>query len=573
MTCSNFIKLFQGSDLNRIKIITALILTLISAASTLAIPQIIGIIFDPNLGMAILESPYILLYGIAAALIIYGINSLSTYMLGDIGIDMMVNFQKRTFENTLFLPYSKIVNLSAGDLSSRLTNDIGAVTNFISILIPELISNIIIIIGSFIFLLSYDIKLTMLIISLLPILIIGRLPLNLKLESLSTLSQKKIGTISSFIVQRVVNIRLVKFFVAENTELLIGSKYFKEYGNVIKAKLLIQVLAFLITTIIIYAYILLVFYFTYKSYITEDAQVANLITYFLYLFTIVNPTMDTLSIILKLSEVKGAILRLTDIIDMDRENSLGHTATDFSSIHIRDLTFSYPDNPYKTLKLVNLEISQPSLTAIVGPSGSGKSTLLSLLMKLYPNYNGSIKIGRQEVKELSAESLRRNIALIDQKQELFPGTIRDNLLYGQNREIDESKVWKVLDVVNASSFIYNLPAGLDTEMNKGSTNLSEGQKQRISIARAILTEPQIFLFDEPTSNLDGISEEFIRNLCEKLSQDHIVIIITHQIHTVKNADQIVVFSELGHILESGDYEFLISNSYHLQKLYSKHTKD
>ncbi|TYB31292.1 MAG: ATP-binding cassette domain-containing protein, partial [Candidatus Mcinerneyibacterium aminivorans] len=226
------------------------------------------------------------------------------------------------------------------------------------------------------------------------------------------------------------------------------------------------------------------------------------------------------------------------------------------NIKIKNLHFRYGTRE-KVLKNINLKINSGDSIAFVGESGSGKTTLAKLLMKYYELNEGDIIIDDYNIKDINNDSLRGRIGYVPQDIFLFGGTIKENIAFGQG-SIDMKKIIEAAKKAKAHQFINNMPLRYNTQVGERGANLSGGQKQRIAIARAILSNPDMLILDEATSNLDSATEKAIHNTVENLSKDITTIIIAHRLSTIKNCDKIVVLDE-GKIKEKGNHEKLIED--------------
>lgn len=241
---------------------------------------------------------------------------------------------------------------------------------------------------------------------------------------------------------------------------------------------------------------------------------------------------------------------------LDKEyNQLTLGETSGTDIMFEDISFKY--NKENVLNNISVAIPEGKHVAIVGPSGAGKSTIFSLLMKFYPDYDGEISIGNRSLSELSEEQVRNMIAYIPQDNTLFHDTIKDNLLYGKNQSVSEERINEVLNELGLTKLVNDLENGLDTEISDSGTGLSEGQKQRFNIARALLLEHPIYLLDEVTASLDSVTERIISKAIDKLTAGKTRLTIAHRLHTVKEADSIMVLDKGGHVVDFGTHNQLI----------------
>ena len=241
-----------------------------------------------------------------------------------------------------------------------------------------------------------------------------------------------------------------------------------------------------------------------------------------------------------------------------------------SNIKFTNVSFKYETTDEKAIKDINLDIKGNSIAAFVGHSGAGKSTIINLLPRFYDPQEGSIEIDGQNIRDVSLESLRKNLSMVSQDVILFDDTIKNNISYAKEDASDHD-IKKACKFAAANEFIEKLPNGYDTLIGENGIRLSGGQKQRISIARAILKESPLILLDEATSSLDAESEEIVQNAIMNLTKNKTTLVIAHRLSTIHNANKIFVLKN-GNIVNSGNHDFLINNCDEYKTLYKKQLK-
>ena len=241
-----------------------------------------------------------------------------------------------------------------------------------------------------------------------------------------------------------------------------------------------------------------------------------------------------------------------------------------SNIKFTNVSFKYETTDEKAIKDINLDIKGNSIAAFVGHSGAGKSTIINLLPRFYDPQEGSIEIDGQNIRDVSLESLRKNLSMVSQDVILFDDTIKNNISYAKEDASDHD-IKKACKFAAANEFIEKLPNGYDTLIGENGIRLSGGQKQRISIARAILKESPLILLDEATSSLDAESEEIVQNAIMNLTKNKTTLVIAHRLSTIHNANKIFVLKN-GNIVNSGNHNFLINNCDEYKTLYKKQLK-
>ena len=254
---------------------------------------------------------------------------------------------------------------------------------------------------------------------------------------------------------------------------------------------------------------------------------------------------------------RAAGKRVFDILDATPEPDAGHTPVPSplrGELKFANIRFAYGDGP-DVLHEINLTAKPGETVALVGPTGAGKSSLVGLLMRFYESTGGSITLDGQDIRDFAKKDLRRVVGLVSQESFLFNGTVADNLRFGKPDATDE-ELWTALRAANAASFVEKLPKQLDTEVGERGVRLSVGEKQRISIARALLKDPPVLLLDEATASVDNTTEKLIQQALDRLLQKRTSFVIAHRLSTVRHADQILVLDQ-GRIVEQGKHEELL----------------
>ncbi len=296
-------------------------------------------------------------------------------------------------------------------------------------------------------------------------------------------------------------------------------------------------------------------YLTYIGKITEIGDITLYQSYFTTLLGYVSSIIALLPVFTKGAESINSIAEILNSDDIEDNEGKQKLKTLEGEYIFKNVDFAYErENP--VLKNFNLNVKKGETIALVGESGAGKSTVLNLVMGFNKINSGSLLIDGNDINGIDLRSYRKHISVVPQKSILFSGTIRDNITYG-NPKISNKKLWQVIDAANLRSVIENLPNGLETNVGEHGDKLSGGQKQRISIARAIIRDPKVIIFDEATSSLDSISEREIQNAIENLTKERTTFIVAHRLSTIRNADKIAVI-ENGSCVEYGTYDELMA---------------
>ncbi|BFL71677.1 ABC transporter ATP-binding protein [Anaerococcus nagyae] len=550
------------------KLILGIIFSALGSFLTLMIPQIIGQLASSEAIEYLMDHKYIIGLILLFILVLYIIKTVATYFLGTVGATAIENVQKTFSSHVIALPISVIERYQPANLSSRLTNDIVVISKIASVIIPDIIINSVIVIGALIFLFKINLKLTLFVLLIVPIFLLVNLPVNKKLENIYRNQQKLLGDISGNFTQSINNIKLIKSFNAQEDEKKRHFSYFNALSNNMKRMVLVGAsLSSLSAALIVYHLTFLVIYLSF-TYYKGGLNISDLIIFFMYVVQVISPILQLLNDFTELFEARGAISRLSEILDLNTEDDgiyKDHVTNMNSSIVFENVSFSYGES--SILNNLNFIINNKEFVSIVGPSGSGKSTILSLIYKFYGSYEGKIMVGGYDLEDISPYDLRNNVSFILQNNLVFSDTIRNNLKYGKNRDLDDDILREYTYLTTIDKFIDKYQ-GLDTVIGEEGILLSEGQKQKINVARNLLSEPKILLLDEPSSSLDVVSESVINDILVSFKDKMTIVVVAHKIKTVMNSDKIIVLNSLGSIEAIGTHEFLIKNSPTYKQFYN-----
>lgn len=543
------------------KFYTGIIFSIISALLSLFIPIIIGEFIENISDVESHLSFENIILGLLFLILIYMFQGFCSYWLGQVGAEAMKNLQKKFYKHILELELSKARMYTAGDIASRSTSDINEVSLVVTVTIPSIVKNISIVLLCTIVLWILNYKITLLIVAiLLNILFISK-TINSKLERMYAIHQSILGEISTNVIRYLKNIIMVKTFLGEEREYKDQVKVFEKLENnlicIVKNQVFWNVF---LSSSMMWATLLVVL-IARNSASNNVIGLNALSVYILYLFQLLSPALDLVNSITDLVESNGALQRVTEILYIPTENNDGMKEIDFidGKVLFDKVKFAYSGNG-KKLKDITMEIPARKVTAIVGPSGAGKTTLFSLLAKLYINYEGKIFIDNYDISDVSIKAVRENISYVAQENFIMPGTVIENLRYGKNNKFSQDEVLNKLEKMNLLDLFLDFQDGIFTKIDEDGNNLSEGQKQKISIVRAIISEPLILMLDEITSSLDTKTERDIMNILELQRGKMTMVIIAHRLNTVQNADIIYVLDNDGNIENYGTHSQLLKVS-------------
>jgi len=482
--------------------------------------------------------------------------------------------RKLLAEKIVGIPISKLEEKHSGDYISRSTNDINKIKTFLSTTVSEMISIPLTAIGALIYLCILNWKLTIISLVLTPILILGASILSAPIGKISKELQEKLGKVNS-IVQDVIG--GVEIFKAYNLEETLGKKHHDAVNDSVESgKRLAKTMSVLSSFSLFLGIIPFFTTFIIGGYwaIEGTMTVGSLLAFINLLNYLTHPVSYFPRLMGELKSSLAAVDRVFDIIDTEEERKDGSNFEingTLDMISFNNVGFSYPDSEDTVFNGLSFTIKNGESVALVGPSGGGKSTIINLLLGYYDNYDGDIKVGDKELKKWNLNSLRNCFALVSQDTFLFPESIKENISYGKIYAKNEDII-NVAKSANADGFINEFEKGYETVVGQLGNTISGGQKQRLSIARAIIKDAPILLLDEATSALDTESEALVQEALEDFVKNRTSLVIAHRLSTIKNVDRILVLKD-GKIAEEGNHNELIELNGFYTELYNKQLKN
>ncbi len=458
----------------------------------------------------------------------------------------------------------------SGNLNSIIVNDTLDFSNT-AVLISDAIGNIVISLFTFGILLYFNWLLALITFTAIPILLFLMYSLRRIAKRVSKAYRKAIGNVNAAMVESIEGIHISKSFGQEskisNHFESINQRYFRAWMRLTAVTHFWRPLLNTLTSVIL----CLVLYFGGNLVILEDITPGTLVMFILYLQNFFRPIMVLGRFFPELSGGLAAYERIINI--MDAKPSVHQKSETYplekmhGNISFNHIQFGYDDENI-IFEDLNLKIRAGEKIAIVGHTGAGKTSLISLLARYYEFQSGSLLIDGHDIRNLDLKSYRRFFGKVEQDVYLFPGTILENVKYGRDN-VSEEDIWKALRVVQAHDFIEQLPNGIHTVIGDRGNDLSAGQRQLISFARAILLNPQILILDEATSSVDAYTEAMIQEALEIVLENRTSIIIAHRLSTIVNADRIIVFDH-GKIIEEGTHSTLLESQGQYAQLYQQY---
>ncbi|KHD34460.1 thiamine ABC transporter permease [Clostridium acetobutylicum] len=474
------------------------------------------------------------------------------------GARMETDMRQDLFYHLQMLPFSYYDENNTGEMMSKLVSDLFDISELAHHGPENVFISALKILGSFVILMMINVKMTFILFVVTLIMVIFSINRNTKMQKIFFDNRKKIANVNSSVQDSLEGIRVVKSFANESVEqkkfdvsnnnyLKSKVKSYKAMGEFIAGSSLFQGMLYL--SIIVSGAI----------FIKDGTlKISDLAIYALYINIFINPIDVLINFMEQFQKGYAGFKRFIEVVEtkpsiLDKPGA-EEIKNVKGNIKFKDVCFKY-DDAHEVIHNLNINIDAGKTVALVGPSGGGKTTICSLLPRFYDVTSGSITIDDKDIRDVTLNSLRNAIGVVQQDVYIFSGTIRDNIAYGRP-EASEEEVIEAAKGANIHEYIMSLEDGYDTFVGERGVKLSGGQKQRISIARVFLKNPPILILDEATSALDNESEKYIQKSLEKLSSGRTSIVIAHRLSTIRNADEIIVIKDRG-IKEKGNHEELL----------------
>ena len=459
----------------------------------------------------------------------------------------------------------------SGKFISNLTYDVGQITNLLSNAILTLFKDSLTLIGLLFVMFFQNWKLALISIIMIPLASISAKSLGKRVGKVTTEAQEKSGFLTTYLVELFKNHKLIKIFQKEEFEKKRADKYLldlKEKNQ--KIQTVFVRMSPIMETLTGIMIALLIFY-SGKLMVSGDLDINNFFSFLAAMMLAYQPVRSLSTLNMILNQGISAASRILPIIDQknnitEAKNAMPVNVSN-SEVKFSNVNFAYNIDESQTLESVNLIFKGKKMTSLVGHSGSGKSTILNLIPRFYDSQSGDIFIDDQSIYKTTIKSLRSEISMVSQETTLFDDTIKNNIKYANHSATDQ-EVYEVARLSFCEEFISNLPDKYETLIGENGIRLSGGEKQRISIARAMMKNSSIILLDEATSSLDNETESKIQEALKVLTKDKTTIVIAHRLSTILNSDNIYVIDS-GKVIESGKHNDLMNRSDLYKKFYEK----
>lgn len=513
-----------------------------------------------------------LMFVIACLSMLFGV--LGGKYSSDSAVGFSTNLRQDIYKNIQTFAFDNIDKYSSSSLITRLTTDISNIQMAFQMILKTIIRAPFMIVFAFIMAGYTNLKLALNILLVVPILGIVLIGLVYKVHPYFIKVFKKYDRLNRTVQENINGVRVVKSFVREEKEI----ERFKDSSEDIKRLFMkaekIIALNSPVMQIAIYSTLLLVYWFGAKYVVGGSMTTGELTSFITYMMQILNSLMMISMIFVMIVISEASVERVAEVLTEEAsltnpENAV--TTIENGDIEFRNVQFKYNLlSEEADLNNINLTIRSGETIGIIGGTGSGKSTLIQLIPRLYDTTEGEVYVSGRNVKEYDLVTLRDQIAMVLQKNVLFSGTISENLRWGDQTASDE-EIKRVAELAQADSFVEAFPDGYETQLDQGGTNVSGGQKQRLTIARALLKKPKILILDDSTSAVDTKTYAYIRRSFSQEIPNTTKIIVAQRISSIQDSDRIIVLNE-GKIDGIGTHEELLENNAIYKEVYESQVK-
>ena len=561
----------------RFRIIVVTLLTIGSTLINLITPKLtmnlIDDILTPVVTIGSLDTEalmgWIILY-VGIIFTRYIVRFFQTYLMSYIGQNVLFKIRSDLFYHLQNLSLRFFAEGETGRIMSVVTNDVEELNRFLNEGMFTLITDFVSIVGAIFFMFTMNVELSLISLAMVPLMFIVFYLMGGRARRAWRRTRESIAGVTSRLQEGISGIRVTQAFSREDVNIQTFDQ-----ANVqnLQASLRAQQVSGLfgvgmrLSTII---GVTMILWFSVGQILAGHLTIGALTAFQRYLMMFIFPLMSISNFYNMYQSVMAGLERIFKLIDTPIEVKEAELASrvDFASatgaIEYRNVSFSY-ESRVPVLKNINLFVKPNEKLAFVGPTGAGKSTMVNLLCRFYDPTDGTILLDGQDIQQVSLQSLRQQMGIVLQDTFLFPDTVRENIRYGRPEATDEEVV-DVAKIIGAHDFIMRLPQGYDMVIQEGANNISIGQRQLISFARALLINPRILVLDEATSSVDPYTELVIQEALEKLLANRTSIIIAHRLSTIRNADRIAVIDH-GEIIELGSHKELLEKGDLYSRLY------
>ncbi|WP_440928559.1 ABC transporter ATP-binding protein [Candidatus Pelagibacter sp.] len=554
------------------KILLSVFFSVLVAGSTSSIAWLL----DPAIKKIFLEKDQSLILIIPILIILaFSIKGISLYvakiLMINVGEEVKKKLQIDMLGSLIKADTQYIDKKHSGKFISNLTYDVGHITNLLSVAILNLFKDSLTLIGLLFVMFTQNWKLSLISIIMIPLASTAARTMGKRMGKVVTEAQEKSGYLTTYLVELFKNHKLIKIFQKENYEAIRAEGHIHQLMEKSKKIATVLVRVSPIMEVLTGIMIAILIYYSGKLIMNGEIEVNNFFSFLAAMMLAYQPVRSLSTLNIVINQGFSAAARILPIVDTVNEikntpNSKNLNIKN-SEIKFKNVCFKYESSNKNVLDNISLNFEGGKMTALVGHSGSGKSTILNLIPRFYQAQSGIIEIDNQSINDVKLETLRNNISLVSQETTLFDDTIKNNIKYA-NEYSTEEEIIKVAKLSNSHEFIEKLPNKYDTLIGENGLRLSGGEKQRISIARAMIKKSSIILLDEATSSLDSETEAKIQEALFTLTKNKTTIVIAHRLSTILNSNNIYLIDS-GKVINNGKHEDLLIESKLYKNFYEK----
>ncbi|MFL0252212.1 ABC transporter ATP-binding protein [Clostridium neuense] len=565
------IKLLKNLKPFALSVVIILILAFFQSMADLNLPNLMSDIINNGIlkvnakGASNPDIPYI--WSTGGKMLLVSAASITCAIIGSLiasktTLGLTRNLRKKLFTRIESYSLNEFDKIGSASLITRTTNDITQVQNVVIMMLRMLITAPMMCIGGVILALRKDQALSIIFLVAIPVLIIVIVLIGGGVVPLFKLMQKKVDKINLVLREGLTGIRVIRAFDRQEVEKKRFDEANADYTNTaIKANKIMAGMMPLMMLVMNLTSISII-WFGAKRIDLGEMKVGDMMAFTQYAMQIMMSVLMVAVMFVLIPRAQASAVRINEVLDMkpeinDPKNPMKSSEGEKGYVEFRNVSFNYPGAEEPAISNISFKARPGETTAIIGGTGSGKSTLISLIPRFYDASEGSIIVDGVDIKEMSQEDLRAKIGFVPQKAILFSGTIESNIKFGNdNASLDDIK--HAAQVAQASEFISGMKDGFNSPISEGGNNVSGGQKQRLSIARALIRRPEIYIFDDSFSALDFKTDAKLRAALNKETSNSTVIIVAQRVSTVMNADRIIVLDE-GKVVGIGTHKELLNS--------------
>ena len=554
------------------KILFSIFFSLLVAGSTSAIAWLL----DPAIKKIFIEKDQTLILLIPAAIIIaFTTKGLSLYIakttLIKVGQEVTKILQLQLMKSIIKADAEIVDKKHSGKFISHLTFDISMMTNLISVVILNIAKDSLTLIGLIGVMFYQNWRLAIFALIMIPLASFAAKSLGKRIGKVTTQAQEKSGILTTYMLEVFKNHKIIKIFQKENYEFSRAEKFINNLKDRLVKTSMVIVRASPIMETLTGFMIAGLIYYSGNLMMKQELDINNFFSFLAAMMLAYQPVRSLATINMSINQGLSAAKRIIPLIEQEnnikeKPNALSLETTK-GEINFKNISFKYNTEERKVLNSINLNIIGGEMTSLVGHSGAGKTTILNLIPRFYDKVSGDILIDGQSIYDVSLNSLRNNISLVNQDTTLFDDTIKNNIAYA-NLDATDDEIIEAAKLSHCNEFIDKLPNKFDTIIGENGTRLSGGEKQRLSIARAMLKKSKIILLDEATSSLDAETESKIQEAIKLLTKDRTTLVIAHRLSTVMSSKTICVVDD-GEIVAEGNHQELLQKSEIYKNFYEK----